>query len=62
MSCPTGGYPALGHNEIRDVTAAMLREIATNVIVEPPLQPLSGEQLIYFGTGQPYALMEPTCT
>eukprot|EP00117_Sycon_ciliatum_P004071 scpid84002/ scgid8592/ len=47
MSCPTSGYPALRHNEIRDVTAAMLRKVATDVIVEPPLQPLGGEQLRY---------------
>ena len=44
MSCTLGGYPALRHNEIRDLTATMLREVAHDVVVEPSLQPLSGER------------------
>lgn len=43
MSCTLGGYPALRHNELRDLTTTMLREVAHNVAVEPSLQPLSGE-------------------
>ena len=45
LSCPTGGYPAIRHNPIRDLTASLLQEVATDVSVEPPLQPLSGERL-----------------
>ena len=47
LSCPTGGYPALRHNTIRDLTADLLREVATDVKIEPPLQPLEGERLRY---------------
>ena len=45
LSCPTGGYPSIRHNEIRDVIAGLLKRVATNVAVEPHLQPLTGEQL-----------------
>ena len=45
LSSPTGGYPAIRHNAIRDLTASLLQEVATDVSVEPPLQPLSGERL-----------------
>ena len=41
MNCPTGGYPTLRHNELRDFTAAILSEVCTDVCVEPPLQSLS---------------------
>ena len=43
LSCPTGGYPSLRHNELRDVTASMLSGVATDVAIEPHLQPLNGE-------------------
>ncbi len=42
LSCLRGGFPTLGHNEIRDVTANLLTEVCHNVITEPDLQPLSG--------------------
>ena len=35
MSCPTGGFPTLRHNEVRDVTASLLKRVANNVAVEP---------------------------
>ena len=47
MNCPTGGYPTLRHNELRDFTAVILSEVCTDVCVEPPLQSLSGETLTY---------------
>ena len=47
LSCPRGGYPILRHNELRDITAQFLDKICPNVIVEPTLQPLSGESLSY---------------
>ena len=35
------------HNELQDITAQFLDKICPNVIVEPTLQPLSGESLSY---------------
>ena len=29
LSCPYGGYPTLRHNEVRDFTAGLLREVST---------------------------------
>ena len=40
-----GGYPAIRHNEIRDLTASLLSEVCHNVSTEPHLQPLEGEPL-----------------
>ncbi len=47
FSCPRGGFPSIRHNEIRDVTANLLTEVCHNVLVEPDLQPLTGETLTY---------------
>ena len=47
LNCPTGGFPTLRHNEIRDFTANLISEVCHDVCVEPPLQPLSGEHLTY---------------
>ena len=45
LSCPTGGYPTIRHNELRDLTASLLKEVCHDVTVEPHLQPLSEEVL-----------------
>ena len=45
LSCPTGGYPSIHHNELQDITADLLKEVCTDVTVEPFLQPLTGEVL-----------------
>ena len=45
LSCPTGGYPTIRHNEVRDITASLLQQVCYNVAVEPHLQPLSGETM-----------------
>ena len=45
MSCPTGGYPSIRHNEIRDITASLLTEVCHSVSIEPHLQPMRGESL-----------------
>ena len=45
LTCPTGGFPSLRHNEICDLTAGLLREVCHDVQTEPYLQPLSGETL-----------------
>ena len=47
LNCPTGGYPTLRHNELRDFTAEILSEVCSDVCTEPHLQPLSGETLTY---------------
>ena len=47
FSCPSGGFPSIRHNELRDITAAFLSDICHNVSIEPTLQPLSGEQFQY---------------
>ena len=33
------------HNEVRDFTAGLLREVGYDVEIEPKLQPLAGEEL-----------------
>ena len=45
LNCPTGGFPIVCHNEIRDLTAELMSEVCHNMCVEPALQPISGEQL-----------------
>ena len=45
LSCPTGGYPSIRHNELRDITADLLKEVCSDITVEPPLQPLTGKVL-----------------
>ena len=45
MNCKTGGFPAIRHNEVRDITASLLSEVCHGVTVEPHLQPLSGESM-----------------
>ena len=49
MSCLTGGFPAIRHNEVRDITEEMLTEVCSDVEVEPHLERLSGE-LLALGT------------
>ena len=38
FSCPTGGIPAIRHNEVRDITAEKLTEVCSNVKDEPNLE------------------------
>ena len=45
LSCAKGGFPALRHNEIRDITASLLTEVCSDVRVEPDLQPVTPDQL-----------------
>ena len=45
LNCPTGGYPTLRHNELRDLTANLMSEVCHDVCIEPPLQPLTGESM-----------------
>ena len=41
LSCPKSGLPTLRHNDIRDLTASLLTEVFSQVIVEAELQPVS---------------------
>ena len=47
LSCPYGGYPIPRHNDLFSLTDTLLREICTDVTIEPHLQPLTGEHLDY---------------
>lgn len=43
LNCPTGGYPSIRHNHVRDLLASLMSEVCNDVCVEPSLQPLTGE-------------------
>ena len=45
LVCKKGGFVTLRDNNLRDVTAALLKEVCHDVKVEPQLQQLSGELL-----------------
>ena len=45
LICRCGGFILQRHNQVCDLTANALCEVAANVIVEPLLQPLNGENL-----------------
>ena len=47
MNCPSGGFPSIRHNEVRDLISAFLSEVCHNVHTEPTLQPLQDEHLKY---------------
>ncbi|KAG0728334.1 hypothetical protein GWK47_032694 [Chionoecetes opilio] len=47
MTCKRGGIVCIRHDEVRDVTASMLREVCRDVSTEPSLLPINGEQLQY---------------
>ena len=47
FSCPRGGFVISRHNEIRDSTAMLLNEVHNEVMIEPPLVPLTGELFRY---------------
>ena len=43
--CPAGRYPLARHNELRDLLAAALGEVVSDVELEPRLLPLTDEYL-----------------
>ena len=47
LSCPHGGLPSHRHYEIKDLTANLLAEACLDAVVEPELEPLTGETLHY---------------
>ena len=40
LNCKLGGYVAMRHNRVRDLEAALMREVCHNVQVEPELLPI----------------------
>ena len=44
-NCHRGGFLMRRHNNIRDLVAEMVDDVACDVRIEPPLQPLTGEVL-----------------
>ena len=45
MTCLKGGFIHRRHDNIRDIVGELLNEVSYDVKIEPPLQPLSGEDL-----------------
>ena len=45
LTCKTGGFPTIWHNEVRDITASWLSEVCHGGATEPHLQLLTGEVL-----------------
>ena len=46
LSCAKGGYVIMRHNQIRDLEAELMREVCTDVKIEPQLIPLANNGLI----------------
>ena len=46
LSCKKGGYIIMRHNRIRDLEGELMREVCTDVRIEPPLLPLANDQLV----------------
>ena len=38
FNCPRDGFPSIRHNELRDITASLMKEVCHNVTIEPILQ------------------------
>ena len=47
LSCKTGGFVNIRHNDLRDFTAEALNEVCNDVSVEPLLAPCTGETFTY---------------
>ena len=45
LSCKKGGFITIRHNQVRYITANLLKIISNDVKIEAPLLPLSGESL-----------------
>ena len=45
MSCKKGGFITMRHNDVRDLTANILKGVLNDLEVEPQLLPLKGENL-----------------
>ena len=47
LQCNKGGYTQMRHDEIRDTFAAIMKEVCSDVEIEPKLQPLEGESFVH---------------
>ena len=45
LTCKKGGFIALRHNRLKNITTSLLKELCHDVGIEPKLQKLPGEQL-----------------
>ena len=52
MSCKKGGYVILRHNRIRDLEAELMREVCTDVKIEPHLLPLANPNRVNGNTSE----------
>ena len=43
MECKKGGFIHARHDQMRNLEAALLSEVCNDVSIEPPLQPVTGE-------------------
>jgi hypothetical protein len=50
LTCLTGGYAIIRHNNIRDIYGSLAAEICNDVTIEPLLTPLSGEKFAHKST------------
>ena len=48
MTCKKGGFICMRHDEVRDLTVKMLKEVCVDVTSEPTLLQLDGEQMRHF--------------
>ena len=46
LSCPKGGYVMMRHNRIRDLEAELMREVCSDVKIEPQLIPIANRNLV----------------
>ena len=46
MICRHGGLTFVRHNEIRYITAEWLERVCHDVVIELPLQPLTGDDVV----------------
>ena len=58
MTCKKGGYVILRHNSLRDLFAEILEEVCSDVQIEPPLLPLTGEKLPHGSNTAPGARLD----
>ena len=45
LTCKKGGYVSMRHNAVRDMEAAIMKDVTKDVQVEPPLLPVGNVQL-----------------
>ncbi len=50
LDCKLGGYVHMRHNAIRDTEARIMREVASDVKIEPALQPIKNNTHLQHGT------------